>query len=568
MIIIYKLLFLVVLQPNTYNYFYIYLDIYIFLLILLISMKNVAISILGTVLDRRGKRDKRWNKWRPTVSMCQQDDLPIDRLELLYDPDYERLANQVIEDIAVVSPDTVVNKYPTDFDDPWDFESVYSSLLDFSQNYAFRSPRENYLIHITTGTHVAQICLFLLTETHYLPGKLLQTSPSSEGSAGTHQIIDLDLSKYDQIASRFHHEHITGTDYLKNGIATENKAFNEMIEQLEKVSIRSREPILLTGPTGAGKTQLARRIYELKKQRGQFNGRFVEVNCATLRGENAISALFGHIKGAFTGAMTNRPGLIKEADNGILFLDEIGELGLDEQAMLLRAIEEKSYLPFGADKPTSSNFQLIAGTNKDFPTMINKGQFREDLWARINLWTYRLPSLKERMEDFEPNLDYELSRYASHAGYHISFNKAARDNYLKFSHTPEALWRANFRDLNSSITRMATLSDGGRISQDIVTDEIERLKAYWQITRDEISVTDSVKVLLGKEGARQQDLFDHYIIAGLIQVCQQSRSMAEAGRKLFNYSRTQKSSHNDSHRLKQLLNKYEISFEQLRKNSS
>jgi len=322
-------------------------------------MKTVAISILGTMLDKRGKGEKRWSKWRPTISMCQQEDLLIDRLELLFDPEHESIANQVIEDIAIVSPETKVIKHIIDFKDPWDFESVYSALLDFSQNYTFKSTRENYLIHITTGTHVAQICLFLLTETNYLPGQLLQTSPvtSTNQPLGKYQIIDLDLSKYDQIAKRFYHEHISGTDYLKNGIATENQQFNKMIEQLEKISIRSKEPILLTGPTGAGKTQLAKRIFELKKQRGQFSGNFVEVNCATLQGENALSALFGHKKGAFTGAVSNRPGLIKEADNGILFLDEIGELGVDEQAMLLRAIEEKTYLPFGSDKSTTSNFQ-------------------------------------------------------------------------------------------------------------------------------------------------------------------------------------------------------------------
>ena len=99
--------------------------------------------------------------------------------------------------------------------------------------------------------------------------------------------------------------------------------------------------MLLVGPTGAGKSFLARRIYELKRSRHQLDGRFVEVNCATLRGDGAMSALFGHVKGAFTGAQNAREGLLRAADGGMLFLDEIGELGADEQAMLLKAIEEK-----------------------------------------------------------------------------------------------------------------------------------------------------------------------------------------------------------------------------------
>jgi len=152
------------------------------------------------------------------------------------------------------------------------------------------------------------------------------------------QVIDLDLSKYDQLATRFDIEHQAGKDFLKGGIATKNAAFNQLITQVEKVAIRSQDPMLLTGPTGAGKSQLATRIYELKKKRAMLKGPLVSVNCATLKGENAMAALFGHTKGAFTGAMQARDGFLLTAYKGVLFLDEIGELGLEEQAMLLHAI--------------------------------------------------------------------------------------------------------------------------------------------------------------------------------------------------------------------------------------
>src|SRR5204862_3777135 len=99
-----------------------------------------------------------------------------------------------------------------------------------------------------------------------------------------------------------------------------------------------------------------------------------------------MSALFGHVKGAFTGALKDRAGLLRSADGGVLFLDEIGELGLDEQAMLLRALEEKTFLPLGSDRETQSDFQLIAGTNRDLMAEVNRGLFREDLLCRINLW--------------------------------------------------------------------------------------------------------------------------------------------------------------------------------------
>ena len=141
-----------------------------------------------------------------------------------------------------------------------------------------------------------------------------------------------------------------------------------------------------------------------------------------------MSALFGHVKGAFTGAASERAGLLKSADKGVLFLDEIGELGLDEQAMCLRAIEEKRFLPVGADREIAADFQLLAGTNRDLGEDVCKGRFREDLYARLNLWTFQLPALRERKEDIEPNLDFELRRYLEREGENVTFNKEAREH--------------------------------------------------------------------------------------------------------------------------------------------
>lgn len=527
-------------------------------------MKTVVISLLGTSLDRRGKGEKRWDKWRPNVSMCGYDDLIIDRLDLLFSGRSQGLADQVTEDIRGISPETEVCHHRVRFDDPWDFETVFGSLLDFARSYSFDLSEEEYLLHITTGTHVAQICLYLLTEARYFPGRLLQTSPGSRQNPGSsqYQIIDLDLSRYDQIASRFAREQEQGAEYLKGGIQTQNRAFNRMIDQIEHVSIRSTEPMLLTGPTGAGKSQLARRVFTLKQQRGLVTGQFVEVNCATLRGENAMSSLFGHKKGAFTGAISARAGLLKEADKGLLFLDEVGELGLDEQAMLLRAIEEKRFMPMGDDREQSSDFQLIAGTNRDLVGEVCNGNFREDLLARINLWVYELPSLRNRLEDLEPNIEFELDRWAQKNGHRVSFNKAARGLYLRFATSTDALWSANFRDLNASITRMATLAAGGRINEPIVDEEIQRLQKNWiRLDRASYDGEPALEDLLDQQRLSELDLFDRLQLAGVIQVCTESSNMAEAGRRLFAQSRKQKSSINDSHRIRQYLGRFGLTFD-------
>ena len=356
----------------------------------------VVVGLVGSRLDA-AKGSNRWGLWRPSVALCQHENLLVRRFELLYLPKEESLAELVAADIALVSPETEVRTHLVALKDPWDFEEVYGALHDFSRAYSFDSETEEYLVHITTGTHVAQICLFLLTESRHLPGKLLQCSPPNrrgqEDPVGTYQVIDLDLSKFDRLATRFALDRQEATSLLKSGIKTHNAEFNRLIDRIERVVVVSNAPVLLTGPTGAGKSQLARRIYELKRQRKQLAGSFVEVNCATIRGDQAMSALFGHLKGAFTGATTDRAGLLRAADNGILFLDEIGELGADEQAMLLRAVEEKRFLPVGSDCDAQSDFQLIAGTNRNLLAEVAAGRFREDLLARINLWTFCLPGL-------------------------------------------------------------------------------------------------------------------------------------------------------------------------------
>ncbi|MDP7396693.1 MAG: RNA repair transcriptional activator RtcR family protein, partial [Lentisphaeria bacterium] len=327
---------------------------------------NIVIGLLGPTLDR-GQSDERWKRWRPSVALSQHDDFQIDRFELLYQKEDQALADTVADDIRTVSPDTELQLQPIKIDDPRDFQSVYVTLLDFARAYPFQVDDEDYFIHVTTGTPVQRICLFLLNESRHLPGRLIQGSPPEgehSGQPGQYRTIDLDLSKYDVIASRFEHERAAGMSALKDGIETGNAAFNRLIEQIERVAVQSSSPVLLMGPAGAGKSRLAERVYQQKRGDGLVNGSFVEINCTTLRSGLAMSTLFGHVKGAFTGAVGDRAGLLKAAQGGVLFLDEIGELGLDEQAMLLRALEENRYLPVGADAETGSDFQLISGTNR------------------------------------------------------------------------------------------------------------------------------------------------------------------------------------------------------------
>jgi len=527
--------------------------------------RTVALGLVGSTLDA-GRAGKRWKRWRPSVALAMQTDLPLDRVELIHQPFNVDLAEQLLADIGEVSPDTEVRLHEVDFEDAWDFEEVYGALHDFARGYRFAPSREDYLVHITTGTHVAQICLFLLTEARYFPGRLLQTSPPprrSDDTAGTARVIDLDLSRYDHLARRFAQEALEGQDYLRQGIATANAAFNALIERIERVAIRTRDPILFMGPTGAGKSRLAERVYELKRRRGQVEGPFVAVNCATLRGDLAMGTLFGHRKGAFTGAATARAGLLKAAHGGVLFLDEVGELGLDEQAMLLRAVELKRFFPVGSDEEVQSDFQLFCGTNRDLRGAVRERTFREDLLARIDLWAFELPGLAERPEDLEPNLEFELDRASDRLGQRISMNREARKRFLAFGE--DAPWRANFRDLEACVVRMGTLAPGGRIDTATVREEIERLERAWSGATPGGDPSRGARVVaaLGAEAASQLDRFDRVQLEDVLSVCARCHTVSEAGRELFSESRKRKSSTNDADRLRKYLARFGLSFADL-----
>ena len=524
-------------------------------------MPQTAFGLVGATLDRAPRDARRWEKWRPSVALCQQPDLLIDRYELIHQPSYTALAEQVRDDVALISPETEVRLHAVEMGDPWDFREVYGTLYDVAAGYDFDPEGEDYLVHLTTGTHVAQICLFLLTEARYFPARIVQTSPGRRGEAsGEAQIIDLDLARYDRIAEREAQRHADVRQYLKSGIETRNAAFNALIDEIERVAIGSKSPIILNGPTGAGKSRLARKIYELKRARGQVGGSFVEVNCATLRGDAAASALFGHVRGAFTGAIKDRGGLLREADGGILFLDEIGELGLDEQAMLLRALEEKAFLPVGADRERESDFQLIAGTNKDLREGVAGGSFRDDLLARIDLWTFRLPGLAQRREDIAPNLLFELSGFEREHGRQVRFSREAQARFLRFAEGADAPWTANFRDLNAAVTRMATLASGGRITEEVVDGEIARLRRHWR-GADRLDGDALLAEVMGAERVAELDRFDRVQLADVIRVCRTSRSLSDAGRTLFARSRQRRKSTNDSDRLRKYLAKFGLAWD-------
>lgn len=503
--------------------------------------------------------ESRWDIWRPTVSLFATDQPSLTRLELLItDADHRPLAERVANDIQQIRSYASVGIHNLAVKDPWDFVQVYSALHEFAKSYAF-DDHTDYFVHLTTGTHVVQICLFLLLEARYFPARIVESfadaATSSSHWQGRLEVIDLNVAAYDQLAQRFRIERLEGQGLLKDGIETKNQAFNQLIGRIERVALASTAPILLSGPTGAGKSQLARRIFDLRKRRHLVAGAFIEVNCATLRGDNAMSALFGHRKGAFTGAVADRSGLLREADKGILFLDEVAELGLEEQAMLLRAIEDRRFRPLGSEKEVQSDFQLMCGTNQDLTARASTGQFRADLLARINLWDFVLPGLKDRREDIEPNLLFETERSGLQLGARVSWSAPAWHRFMEFA--MEHSWPGNFRELGSAVARMATLADGYRITVADVEVELQTLGRGTQVEAVGSSkrrhTLSWVRRVLTGDAVDVADLFDLNTLEGVLEVLRDTHSMADAGRRLFAASRLQKANRNDSDRVRKYL---------------
>jgi formate hydrogenlyase transcriptional activator len=252
--------------------------------------------------------------------------------------------------------------------------------------------------------------------------------------------------------------------------------FREMIGRDEKMLVvfewirtaaKSDISVLILGPTGSGKEVVARMIHELSR-RG--TNKFQAVNCAALPDTLFESEIFGYEKGAFTGAHDRKPGRLELANNGTLFLDEIGDMSIIAQAKLLRVLEERRFERLGGNTPIDVNFRLISATNRPLDQFVRDSRFREDLYYRVNAFSIRLPSLRERASDIPVLAQRFLARYCAGNGLPLdgkAFSKEAADLLTQYH------WPGNIRELESTVSR-AALSSPGRV---IRPSDIEFLHA-------------------------------------------------------------------------------------------
>jgi transcriptional regulator with PAS, ATPase and Fis domain len=234
-----------------------------------------------------------------------------------------------------------------------------------------------------------------------------------------------------------------------------------------RTAAKSDISVLILGPTGSGKEVVARMIHELSRRGTQ---KFQAVNCAALPDTLFESEIFGYEKGAFTGAYDRKPGRLELANNGTLFLDEVGDTSLVAQAKLLRVLEERRFERLGGNTSIDVNFRLISATNRPLDQFVRDSRFREDLYYRVNAFSIRLPSLRERATDIPVLAQRFLARYCAANGLPPdgkSFSKESVDLLLQYH------WPGNIRELESTVAR-AALSSPGRV---IRAGDVEYLHA-------------------------------------------------------------------------------------------
>jgi transcriptional regulator with PAS, ATPase and Fis domain len=231
----------------------------------------------------------------------------------------------------------------------------------------------------------------------------------------------------------------------------------------------SNATVLLLGESGSGKEVMARHIHQ---QSPRANEPFIALNCATLSGDLLESELFGHEKGAFTGAHKSKPGSIELAEGGTLFLDEVGELAIGVQAKLLRALQERQFQRVGGTRILDADIRIVAATNRDFRKAVEDGAFREDLYYRLNVVSVRLPPLRERPEDLQSLVEHALARYtADLARAPLTISDEAWHLLRTYP------WPGNVRELNNVIERAVVLAPDDRIEVDDLPEELRELEA-------------------------------------------------------------------------------------------
>jgi DNA-binding NtrC family response regulator len=298
-----------------------------------------------------------------------------------------------------------------------------------------------------------------------------------------------------------------------------SRRFREVYDMTLQVA-ESDANILLLGESGTGKELLAAAVHQNNKRSGR---QFFSINCAALTDSLLESQIFGHIRGAFTGAMTTQKGILEEADGGTLFLDEIGDMSLAVQAKLLRVIQEREFMPVGSTRTKTVDIRFVAATNKNLEKEVAAGRFREDLFYRLSVITINIPPLRERPEDIEPLARHFIRKFAQ--GMNKEVTGITPDALARLQQYP---WPGNVRELKNVLERGVILARSGTIS-------VDTLPAWEILTPRAVSETGNTTLEnLERDHIRRVLLANNYRISRSADILGISRKTLS--RKIVEYN--------------------------------
>jgi DNA-binding NtrC family response regulator len=271
-------------------------------------------------------------------------------------------------------------------------------------------------------------------------------------------------------------------------IIGESPAMERIIKEVKKVA-DARSNLLLLGETGTGKELIARALH-FNSSRAE--NPFIPINCSAIPEPLLESELFGHVKGAFTGAVVSKKGLLEEAAGGTIFLDEIGDLSMGLQSKLLRVLEDYQIRPVGGTQSVRIDTRFISATNRDVESMIKQGKFREDLFYRINVVTIKLPPLRERKEDIEPLVRHFIQKYSGELGMNVKdIDRETLDFLINYP------WPGNIREVQNIIERAVLLSEESTITAEYLPEGMRTGDAFQQTAfEDKLSIEDYTKLFI------------------------------------------------------------------------
>ena len=401
----------------------------------------------------------------------------FDSVVVLGTPGTADNAARLVAEIEVRHPDVDIEREDLPLDDPTQYDAI---LVRLGGLVARRLPawdNANLYVSVASGTPQMHAAWVLLIASGQLPARVLHTRPPRFVTPDKPAVEEVDFlgPAFPEVRARLRPRAVPSPQEpleaaLESvGIVGESPALRAAVQRVAQVAHTS-VPLLITGETGTGKELVARLAHRLS---GRPKSRLVVVNAAALTGDLVDSALFGHEKGAFTGATTRTAGAFERADGGTLFLDELGELPPETQAKLLRVLQDGTYHRVGGAEPLVSTARIVAATNANIQGEVAAGSFREDLYYRLSTVEVHLPPLRERREDIPVLALHAVDAVAKDHGVSKRLSPSALDGLRR------APWPGNVRDLRRIVTRAVLLAPHDIIGLEDL--EVEKARAVTEL---------------------------------------------------------------------------------------